>query len=797
MSRRGNRLLVGAAIAVAATLGVAAVFLAGQRPLPITVDYPLEGSVFPPEFPPPTLLWHDASQRARVWTVDVSFGEQAAPSLRATSRGDPPRIGEIDPRTVGKTNELPRLTPEQATAHAWVPDSATWDAIKRGSTGRAAVLTITGYRDEARRRAVSRGQVSIRTSIDPVGAPIFYRDVPLMPSEGEKGVIKPLDQRSVPLIAWRLRNVAETTSRVVMEGLHSCANCHSVSRDGRTMGMDIDGPRNNKGLYALFPIQPQAAIRSENVIEWSTFRGKLGGKLRIGFMSQVSPDGRYVVTTINDSGPGQTDYQRRQSPQDLQSNYYVANFKDYRFLQVFYPTRGILAWYSKATGMLQPLPGADDPRHVHANAVWSPDGSYLVFARAEAKDAYPKGSKLAERANDPNETQIQYDLYRIPFNGGRGGQAERIAGASGNGVSNSFPKISPDGRWIVFVQARNGQLMRPDGKLYIVPAEGGEARRMRANTPLMNSWHSFSPNGRWMVFSSKSRSPYTQMFLTHVDEEGNDTPAILVENSTAANRAVNIPEFVNIPPDGLLKIDAPVTDYYRLIDLAAEAMNNGQHEAAIPLLEKALESSPGDAVVHNSLGSALAATGRLAKAVAQFRKATELSPDYPTAHNNLASALVDSGTLDAAIVEFRQALALKPDFAEAHTGLGGVLARKGRTDEAVPHLLKAVEYSPQDVTTRVNLGLALSMAGRAQEATPHVEQAVLLSGGRNPLILDLLGRLYAQTGRLPEAIETTRRALEIAGQSNDQQLARDLRARLEAYEAGSVGRDQSARTRSR
>ena len=117
-------------------------------------------------------------------------------------------------------------------------------------------------------------------------------------------------------------------------------------------------------------------------------------------------------------------------------------------------------------------------------------------------------------------------------------------------MSNSFPKMSPDGRWIVFVQCRNGQLMRPDGQLYIVPASGGEARRMRCNTPLMNSWHSFSPNGRWLVFTSKSRSPYTQMFLTHIDENGNDSPAILIENATAANRAVNIPEFVDLAPGG-------------------------------------------------------------------------------------------------------------------------------------------------------------------------------------------------------------------------------------------------------
>ena len=51
----------------------------------------------------------------------------------------------------------------------------------------------------------------------------------------------------------------------------------------------------------------------------------------------------------------------------------------------------------------------------------------------------------------------------------------------------------------------------------------------------------------------QGRSPYTQMYLTHIDEEGNDSPAILIENSTAANRAVNLPEFVNIPPDGLLQ----------------------------------------------------------------------------------------------------------------------------------------------------------------------------------------------------------------------------------------------------
>jgi Flp pilus assembly protein TadD len=793
MSMLLNRAKIGYAlvgvIAVAVAGAVAATRLwPGQPRNRITLDYPLDGALFPPDFVAPTFEWRDASPAVTAWTIDVRASSGNAPSVHATSRGEPPQIGEIDEEAVGPTNQRPTLTPERAAAHTWKPDADTWDAIKRIATGSPAVLTITGYGGTVFRHAVSRGEATIQVSTDPVGAPVLYRDVPLLPSTGKDGVIQPLAKKAVPLIAWRLRDLSEPTSRVLMKGLYSCTNCHSVSRDGKTMGLDVDGPQNNKGLYALFPIQPDAAIRQEHVIQWSTFRGKLGGKLRVAFMSQVSPDGRYVATTIADPGRGQTDYQRLERPDDLRQNYYVANFTDYRFLQVFYPTRGVLAWYSKATGMLKPLPGADDPGYVHTDATWSPDGKYLVFARARARDAYSPGVTRAAYANDPNETQIQYDLYRIPFNDGHGGTPTPIAGASANGMSNSFPKISPDGRWIVFVQARNGQLMRPDGKLYIVPAEGGRARQMRANTRLMNSWHSFSPNGRWMVFSSKGRSPYTEMFLTHIDADGNDTPAIVVENSTAANRAVNIPEFVNIPRGGLLKIDAPVAEYYRLKDLASASLDAGRSADALPLLKQAVETSPDDAEVRNSYGCALAAEGRGAEAIAHFRAAIRLSPDYPDAHHNLASALAQGGQTGEAVSEFKKALASRPDYPAAQAGLGSLLAVSGRTSEAIPLLLEAVQGGPQNLTARMGLALALSNAGRPREAIPHAKEAVALSDGQNPEILELLGRLYAQTGRTAEAIETTRQALEVAVRTGDQQLAAELRARLASYTTAPPGR---------
>ncbi len=721
------------------------------------------------------------------------------------------RVGKIDPRCVTPFN-APELTPQQAASHTWTPDAATWAAIKQHSVKRPAIVTIAGFRDQSMNQNTSLGAVTIQTSKDPVGAPIFYRDVPLMPGEGERGNIKPIVPTAIGLIKWRLRYVGETQSRTLMEGLPTCANCHSFSLDGKTLGLDVDGPQNDKGLYALVPLKKETSIRNENVIKWSSFQGRLGDKLRAAFMSQVSPDGRYVVTTIEDPG---IHTERRK---DLLDKFYSANFKDYRFLQVFYPTRGILAWYSRATGLLQPVPGADDARYVQTDGVWSPDGKTIVFARAEAGNPYPEGYVPAEYANDPNESKIRYDLYRVPFNEGRGGQPERIVGASENGMSNNFPKVSPDGRWIVFVRCRNGQLMRPDSQLYIIPFEGGEARLMKCNTPLMNSWHSFSPNGRWLVFSSKSRSPFTQMYLTHLDDQGNDSPPILIENATAANRAVNIPEFVNIPPDGLLKIDAPATDFFRVFDKAVDLTKKNQTEAALAEWKKAVELNPEEGKAQFNLALALDNQGLLDEAIIHYQKATELEPDNTAAFTNLAIALARTGKLDEAIESFSKCVAIEPGSAKAHANLGIALIEKGRDEEGMQQCLKALEIDPENAdahnslaiaqarTERLdeaiahveraaainpasfeyqyNLGRFLAAKNRFADALPHFEQAVNLSNGKDAQSLEMLAAVYYETGRYPEAVSAARRALEIAIQQHNQDLVTQLNTRIAIYEAG-------------
>src|ERR1035441_3423653 len=773
----------------------------------IVVDYPSEGSLFPPDIIAPTFQWRDAGAAATAWRIDVTFTDRMHP-LQLWSQGEKMKLGELDTSLVGYVP--PTLTPEQEAAHIWKPDPKTWAEIKKHSVKGPATINFTGFRSENAGEPVSQGQVRIQTSTDPVGAPIFYRDVPLIPTppeQGERGVIKPLPDSVLPKIKWRLRYISGTENKVVMEGLPTCANCHSIARDGKTLGIDVDGPQNDKGLYGLIPIHKVSSISNDYIIHWSAFSDKLAQK-RFGFMSQVSPDGKYVITSIDVPGGHGT---------RVVDRLYNGFFTDYGFGQVFFPTRGVLAWYSKETGKLHVLPGADDPNFVQTSAFWSPDGKYLVYSHAVAKDPYETGHPRALYANDPNETQMQYDLYKIPFNDGKGGKAERLIGGSENGMSNNFPKVSPDGKWIVFVRNKNGLLMRPDSHLYIVPFAGGKERLLNCNLKTMNSWHSWSPNGRWLVFSSKTPSLYTQMYLTHIDEDGNDTPAVLIEHATESNRAVNIPEFMNIAPGGLEKIDAPATEFYRLFDVAVQLADKKQYDAAVPAWKQALALAPEDPRGHNNLGVALVATGKLDEAIVEYKKSLELNPSSSQTHNNLGSALAEAGRVDEALPEFQKAVELNPDNGAARVNLGNALAAKGgHLDEAIQQLNKGIELQPESASAQNGLGVALARAGRLDDAVLHMEKAVSLapqaadyrynfgrvlaakgdlpaavvqfeeaaklSSMQEPAILEMLAATYSDTGRYSEAESTARRALELAIRQQNDGLAARLKASLARYE---------------
>jgi Flp pilus assembly protein TadD len=732
--------------------GAHRVTAAASQQAAVHVDYPLNGSIFPPEITAPTFLWHDTSPAAQSWAIRVvpatvaqAFTVRVPGTLFTRSAPDP------------DAGPLPELTAEQASTHTWKPDEETWARIKR--LGRESPLTIelAGLAEDGKTE-LSRAKVTISVSRDPVGAPLFYRDVPLLlPSPDQKGPITPLPTSALPLIKWRTRSVAEPESRVVMQNLPTCANCHSFSRDGKTFGLDLDGPRNDKGLYALVSVARRMTISSRSMIRWSSFQLNDEAKAdapavkRFGFMSQVSPDGRYVVTSVGP--PSNSNRNGEKSPgfaAGILDRLYSTNYPSIQFSQVFYPTRGILAWYDRTAGTMKPLPGADDPEYVHTSAFWSPDGKYLIFSRARAREPYPAGAPVPKYANDPNETQIQYDLYKIPFNDGRGGVAEPVKGASGNGMSNNFPKVSPDGKWIVFVQCKNGLLMRPDSKLYMVPFAGGNARPLTANTPLMNSWHSFSPNGRWLAFSSKARGPYTQLMLTHIDENGNDSPAILLENTAASNRAVNIPEFVNLPQGETIEnIDPQATEFYSLFDRAFRQMQDNNFPEAIRTMRQAIERQPDDALAHYVLGTELSANDQESEALAEYRRAVELEPRNAAYVNHLAICMHINGDTAGAAARLGEAIALDP---------------------------RSAEY-------RFNLGVVQEARGDLKGAIEAFRQAADLTHGRNWRAFAELAKAYDRAGQTQNAIQAAEQALAAAEGSHEDQSAAELRKAVEMLRA--------------
>ena len=329
-------------------------------------------------------------------------------------------------------------------------------------------------------------------------------------------------------------------------------------------------------------------------------------------------------------------------------------------------------------------------------------------------------------------------------------------------MSNSFPKISPDGKWLVFVEAHNGLLMRPDGQLYIVPAEGGTPRKMRANMYPMNSWHSWSPNGRWLVFSSKSRGPYTRMYLTHVDANGNDSPAIYIDNPTAANRAVNLPEFVNIPPNGLVKIDTPAVEMYAQFDHAVDLAEKGQEEAAIEAWIKLKIDNPDNARIMNNLGVALTRIGKYGEAIPQFQRALELNPEYNLVHVNMGRALAGAGKTDAAVAEYEKAMEFYPDSADLRSSLGSALEQQGRIEDAIAQFKAAIQIDPKLPDAHNHLGMALLSQEKPDQQTT-AEQEFKTAIALKPNFADAennLGTLYGQQGNDVAAEQMFREAIK-------------------------------------
>ena len=195
------------------------------------------------------------------------------------------------------------------------------------------------------------------------------------------------------------------------------------------------------------------------------------------------------------------------------------------------------------------------PNELEIFPTWSPDGKWLYFCSAHfvyQSDSVDR-SEITMRANE-----VKYNIYRKSFDlkTRQFGEREMVFCADTLGKSATFPRLSPDGRWLLFTLGEWGcfHIWHHDADLWMKDLKTGEVRAMNEmNSDDTESYHSWSSNGRWVVFSSRRYDGvFTRPFIAHINAQGQGSkPFELPTKDPDLHRqflkSYNVPEFMKGP----------------------------------------------------------------------------------------------------------------------------------------------------------------------------------------------------------------------------------------------------------
>jgi len=184
----------------------------------------------------------------------------------------------------------------------------------------------------------------------------------------------------------------------------------------------------------------------------------------------------------------------------------------------------LLAYYLVDSKTIKTSPQISKKDRLETYPTWSPDGRYLYFCSAPL--FWSERNVIPERFDE-----IKYDLVRISYDIERDqwGELETVLSAKDTGLSILLPRISPDGRWLLFCMCNYGcfPVYQQSSDLYMIDLDSAqrtgkyEYHRLGINSDKSESWHSFSSNGRWIAFSSKRQSGvFTRTYISYVDRQG-------------------------------------------------------------------------------------------------------------------------------------------------------------------------------------------------------------------------------------------------------------------------------------
>lgn len=192
---------------------------------------------------------------------------------------------------------------------------------------------------------------------------------------------------------------------------------------------------------------------------------------------------------------------------------------------------------------------------------FSPDGKRLLFCAAEAK------------AMPDEYEEVKYHLCSLDFDaesGSFGQVVDTLVHTGEMGKSVSFPRISPDGRFLMLTLSEYGtfSIWHQNADLWMLDMESSDWVGIQPlNSSSVESYHTWSSNSRWVVFSSRRMDGlYTRPYIAYVGADGKvGKPFVLPQER--GNFYKNLMYSYNIPELIKRKVDV---DRHELVQKVIE-----------------------------------------------------------------------------------------------------------------------------------------------------------------------------------------------------------------------------------
>ena len=184
---------------------------------------------------------------------------------------------------------------------------------------------------------------------------------------------------------------------------------------------------------------------------------------------------------------------------------------------------------------------------------WSPDGKYLYYCKS-----VPLPEELRGEDISATYSKVQYNLYRRSFEltSRTFGEEELVYDAASSDKSVTLPRISPDGRYLLFAKGQYGcfHIWHHDADIFCLPLEQDTVIDLsRLNSEgFAESYPSWSSNGHWIMCASRRvDGNYSRVFISYFNN-GKAEKAFLLpqedpEQNTFRLKSYNRPEFMVEP----------------------------------------------------------------------------------------------------------------------------------------------------------------------------------------------------------------------------------------------------------